>query len=155
MSILTRLTAGAQLSDPREGRGTGPSEITVAEIGMAAGTLDAFSYDLVMQLHCDQPPSNISRTLTEIQRLFLTQWNIGKGPESLSRKRLDLVAKALWRDFSTNQRMTDLERATLCGMTDRHWRRGTNEVYRATIAEINTIATKAYRDIKRQLKADI
>jgi len=155
MSILTRLTAGAQMKDPREGSGSSASEVTIQDIGMAAGTLDWFAHDLVMQQHCNHTPPNVSKTLTEIQRIFLSQWNVGKGPESLSRNRLDKVAKALWQDFSTNQRMTDLERATLCGMTDRHWRRGTNEVYRATLAEINTIATKAYRDIKYQLRADI
>lgn len=155
MSILTRLTAGSQMKDPREGSGTGASEITVQDIGMAAGTLEWFAYDLVMQQHCDQTPPNIERTLTEVERLFLSQWNNGKGPPSISRKRIKKIARALWHDFSTANRMTDLERATLCGMTDRHWRRGTNEVYRATMAELNTLATKAYRDVKYQLSADI
>ena len=155
MSILTRLTAGSQMKDPREGTGTGESEITITEIGLAAGTLEWFSHDLVMQVHCDQTPPNLSKTLAEIERLFLVQWNKGKGPESITRKRLSKIAKTLWHDFATNGRMTDYERAFMVGMTDRHWRRGTNEVYKATMAELNTLATKAYRDIKYQLRADI
>lgn len=155
MSILTRLTAGSQMKDPREGRGTGANEITIAEIGLAAGTLNWFAHDLVMQSHCDQDPPDLIKTLAEIERIFLIQWNKGKGPESISRKRLCSISKTLWHDFCTNGRMTDYERAYMVGMTDRHWRRGTNEVYKATMAELNTIATKAYRDIKYQLRADI
>lgn len=155
MSILTRLTAGSQMKDPREGTGTSESEITITEIGLAAGTLEWFSHDLVMQAHCQQTPPNLPKTLAEIERLFLIQWNKGKGPESISRKRLDKIAKTLWHDFATNGRMTDYERAFMVGMTDRHWRRGTNEVYKATMAELSTLATKAYRDIKYQLRADI
>lgn len=155
MSILTRLTAGAQMKDPREGRGTGASATTLAEIGLAAGTLDWFAHDLLLEQHCQQTPANLSKTLDHVGTLFMRQWQAGKGPQSITRKRLSKISRAIWQDFSTNQRMTDLERATLCGMTDRHWRRGTNEAYRATIAEINTLATKAYRDVKYQLSADI
>ena len=155
MSLLTRLIAGSSMKDPREGKSTSPAEITTQEIGLAAGTLDWFSHDLVMAQHCQQTPPDLKRTLNKIQSIFTRIWNTGKGPETLSRKRLYMISICLWNDFTSNQRMTDIERATLCGITDRHWRRGTNEVYRATIAELNTIATKAYRDVKYQLRADI
>lgn len=155
MSILTRLTAGAQLKDPREGTSTSPNEITIQDIGMAAGTLDWFAHDLVMQVHCDQTPPNLKRTLERVGMIFVKQWQLGKGPETLARKRINLIAKAVWQDFCTNQRMTDVERAKLCGMTDRNYRRGTHEAFRATLAELNTMAARAYRDIKYQLRADI
>lgn len=155
MSILTRLTAGSQLRDPREGRSTSTSEITVQDIGMAAGTLDWFAHDLVMQQHCQQTPPDLRRTLERVAMVFVQQWRLGKGPETLSRKRITLIASAVWHDYCTNQRMTDVERAKLCGMTDRNYRRGTHEAFRATLAELNTLATKAYRDVKYQLKADI
>ena len=155
MSILTRLTAGSQMKDPREGRSTSMSEITVQDIGMAAGTLDWFAHDLIMQQHCDQTPLNLKRTLDKVGSIFIRQWQMGKGPETLSRKRIGVIARAVWQDFATNQRMTDLERAKLCGMTDRHYRRGTHEAFRATLAELNTMASKAYRDVKYQLQADI
>lgn len=155
MSILTRLTAGSQLRDPREGRSTSTSEITVQDIGMAAGTLDWFAHDLVMQQHCQQTPPDLRRTLDMVANIFIKQWRLGKGPETLSRKRITLIAKAVWHDYCTNQRMTDVERAKLCGMTDRNYRRGTHEAFRATLAELNTLATKAYRDVKYQLRADI
>lgn len=155
MSILTRLTAGARLKDPREGQGTSKSEITVQDIGMAAGTLDWFAYDLVMGQHCSQYPADAKRTLKEIERLLLVTWQKTKKPDSISKKRLYKLSICLWNDFIENGRFTDIERANMCGMTDRHWRRGTNEVYKATLAEMNTIATKAYRDVKYQLKADI
>ena len=155
MSILTRLTAGSQMRDPREGHSTSTSEITVQDIGMAAGTLDWFAHDLVMQQHCDQTPPDLRRTLDRVASIFIKQWRLGKGPETLSRKRINLIARAVWHDYCTNQRMTDMERAKLCGMTDRNYRRGTHEAFRATLAELNTMATKAYRDIKYQLRADI
>lgn len=155
MSILTRLTAGARLKDPREGVSTSSSEITIQDIGMAAGTLDWFAHDLIMQMHCDQTPPDLKKTLDSVAAIFVKQWRLGKGPETLSRKRIALISRALWQDFCTNQRMTDAERAKLCGMTDRHYRRGTHEAFRAALAELNTIATKAYRDVKYQLKADI
>ena len=155
MSILTRLTAGARLKDPREGTSTSPSEITTQDIGMAAGTLDWFAHDLIMQSHCQQTPPDLRRTLDRVAAIFVKQWRLGKGPETLSRKRITLIARAVWQDYCTNQRMTDVERAKLCGMTDRNYRRGTHEAFRATLAELNTLATKAYRDIKYQLKADI
>lgn len=155
MSILTRLTAGSQMRDPREGHSTSTSEITVQDIGMAAGTLDWFAHDLVMQQHCDQTPPDLRRTLDRVASIFIKQWRLGKGPETLSRKRIILIARAVWHDYCTNQRMTDMERAKLCGMTDRNYRRGTHEAFRATLAELNTMATKAYRDIKYQLRADI
>lgn len=155
MSILTRLTAGSQLRDPREGHSTSTSEITVQDIGMAAGTLDWFAHDLIMQVHCQQTPPDLRKTLERVAIIFVQQWRAGKGPETLSRKRINLIARAVWHDFCTNQRMTDLERAQLCGMTDRNYRRGTHEAFRATLAELNTLATKAYRDVKYQLRADI
>jgi hypothetical protein len=155
MSLLTRLTAGSRLKDPREGQGTSPTDVTVQDIGMAAGTLDWFAHDLVMAQHCQQTPPDIKRTLNKIQSIFTRVWHNGKGPESLSRKRVYRISICLWNDFTSNQRMTDVERSEMCGMTDRNWRRGTHEAYRATLAELNTIATKAYRDIKYQLRADI
>jgi hypothetical protein len=155
MSILTRLTAGSRLKDPREGTSTSPSEITIQDIGMAAGTLDWFLHDLVMQVHCDQTPPDLRKTLERVAGIFIKQWRLGKGPETLSRKRITLIARAVWQDFCTNQRMTDVERAKLCGMTDRNYRRGTHEAFRATLAELNTLAAKAYRDVKYQLRADI
>lgn len=155
MSILTRLTAGSQLRDPREGHSTSASEISIMDIGMAAGTLDWFAHDLVMQQHCQQTPPDLRRTLERVAMVFVQQWRSGKGPETLSRKRITLIARAVWYDFCMNQRMTDVERAKLCGMTDRNYRRGTHEAFRSTLAELNTLATKAYRDVKYQLKADI
>lgn len=155
MSILTRLTAGSQMRDPREGHSTSLSEISVMDIGMAAGTLDWFAHDLVMQVHCQQTPPDLRRTLERVAMVFVQQWRSGKGPETLSRKRIILIARAVWHDFCMNQRMTDVERAKLCGMTDRNYRRGTHEAFRATLAELNTLASKAYRDVKYQLKADI
>lgn len=155
MSILTRLTSGSNLKDPREGRATSPSEITTQEIAMAAGTLDWFAYDLVMGQHCSQYPSDMKRTLGGIERVVLLYWQKGKGPETISRKRMYKMCICLWNDFLENGRLTDAERASMCGMTDRHWRRGTNEIYKASLAELNSIATKAYRDVKYQLKADI
>ena len=143
------------MRDPREGHSTSTSEITVQDIGMAAGTLDWFAHDLVMQQHCDQTPPDLRRTLDRVASIFIKQWRLGKGPETLSRKRINLIARAVWHDYCTNQRMTDMERAKLCGMTDRNYRRGTHEAFRATLAELNTMATKAYRDIKYQLRADI
>ena len=155
MSILTRLTAGSQMKDPREGRSTSLSDITVQDIGMAAGTLDWFAHDLIMQQHCDQTPPNMKRTIERVSMIFIRQWQLGKGPETLARKRISTIAQAIWHDFATNQRMTDAERAKLCGMTDRNYRRGTHEAFRATLAELNSLASKAYRDVKYQLKADI
>lgn len=155
MSILTRLTAGAQLKDPREGQGTTITETTVAEIGLAVGTLDWFAHDLIMQQHCDQTPPDLMRTIKQIGRIFIEQWNRGTGPEQISRKRINRIAQAIWQDFCTNQRMTDVERSMLCGMSERQFRRGTNEVYRATLAELNTIATGAYQKVKAQLRSDI
>ena len=155
MRILTRLTAGSMMRDPREGKSTSPSEITTQEIAMAAGTLDWFAYDLVMGQHCFQFPKDSKKTLKEIERIFVNCWQKGKGPESISRKRMYKISICLWNDFLENGRFTDAERANMCGMTDRHWRRGTNEVYKSTLAELNTISSKAYRDIKYQLRSDI
>jgi len=155
MSILTRLTAGSQMSDPREGKSTSPSEVTVAEIGMAAGTLDWFAHDLVMQQHCQQTPPDLKRTIEQVERVIVAEWRKGTGPEQLRRPRLRKLAETLWHDFCLNNRMTDADRSAMCGMTDRHWRRGTNEVYKAAQAELQTMATKAYRDVKYQLSADI
>lgn len=154
MSLLTRLTAGARMKDPREGQGTTIIETTVAEIGLAVGTLDWFAHDLIMQQHCDQTPPNLQRTLDQIGRIFLDQWRKGSGPEQINRHRLKSISQSIWQDFCTNQRMTDFERAMLCGLSDRQFRRGTNEVYRATLAELNTIASNAYRKVKAQLRAD-
>jgi hypothetical protein len=155
MSILTRLTAGARMKDPREGQGTTIIETTVAEIGLAVGTLDWFSHDLVMMQHCQHTPPNYEKTIKQISRIFLDQWSKGKGPIQMSRHRVEAIAEAIWHDFCTNQRMTDEERAILCHMSDRQFRRGTNEVYRATLAELNSIAREAYLKVKRQLKEDI
>lgn len=155
MSILTKLTAGAPFKDPREGQGTTIIETTVAEIGLAAGTLDWFSHDLIMMQHCQQTPPRYEKTIKQITRIFLDQWSKGKGPVNLSRYRVEAIAEAIWHDFATNQRMTDEERAILCQMSDRQFRRGTNEVYRATLAELNSIARESYLEVKRQLKEDI
>jgi len=154
MSILTRLTAGSMMKDPREGQGTTITETTIAEIGLAVGTLDWFAHDLIMQQHCDQTPPNRGKTIQHIERLFLQQWRNGNGPNQINRHRVELIAEAIWQDFCTNQRMTNEERAMLCGMSERQFRRGTNEVYRATLAELNTIASKAYQRVKRELRAD-
>ena len=155
MSVLSRLTPGATFKDPREGKATGEAELTLTEIGMAVGQLDWFAYDLVMMQHCNQFPANIKQTLQEIERLLLVTWQKTKKPDSISKKRLYKLSLCLWNDFIENGRFTDIERSNMCGMTDRHWRRGTNEVYKATLAELNTIASKGYRKVKHQLRADI
>jgi len=154
MSILTRLTAGATLKDPREGQGTTTDRTSIAEIGIAVGTLDWFAHDLIMQQHCEQTPPNLNKTIEQIGRIFLDQWRKGSGPQQINRKRLQAISRSIWQDFCTNQRMTDVERSMLCGMSERQFRRGTNEVYRATLAELNTIATNAYRKVKAELRSD-
>jgi len=154
MSILTRLTAGARMKDPREGQGTTITETSIAEVGLAVGTLDWFSHDLIMQQHCDQTPPDLNKTLNQIGRIFMDQWRRGSGPQQINRKRVQVISEAIWQDFCTNQRMTDMERAVLCHMSERQFRRGTNEVFRATLAELNTIAHKAYQRVKHQLRED-
>ena len=151
MSILARLTPGAPMKDPREGRGTGESEVTLTEIGMAVGQLDWFTHALVMQLHCDQEPPNMAAVLNRIEYLVVKAWMAGQGRPSMSRDRIEKMAGALWADFALAYKLTDLERAELCGMSDRGFRSGPHEIYREVSAELASIAADGFRDVKRQL----
>ena len=151
MSVLARLTAGAPMNDPREGRGTGESEVTVAEIGMAVGQLDWFTHALVMQQHCDQDPPNMAAVLNRIENLVVKAWMNGSGRPQMSRERIEKMAGALWADFAMAYKLTDLERSSLCGMSDRGFRSGPHEIYREVSAELASIAADGFRDVKRQL----
>lgn len=151
MSVLSRLTPGATFKDPREGKSTGEAELTLAEIGMAVGQLDWFAYALVMKQHCDQEPDRINRVIGQIQAMIVQQWVKGKGRPSMQRGKLKAMAECLWHDFATNMRMTDVERATLCGLSDRGYRSGPHEIYREVLAEMNSVAADGFRTVKRQL----
>lgn len=151
MSILARLTPGAPMKDPREGRGAGESEASVAEIGMAVGQLDWFTHALVMQQHCDQDPPNMAAVLNRIESLIVKAWMAGSGRAQISRERIEKMAGALWADFAMGYKLTDLERASLCGMSDRGFRSGPHEIYREVSAELASIASDGFRDVKRQL----
>lgn len=152
MSVLTRLTAGHKMKDPREGAG-GFDALTEADINFAVSTLPAMDAAILLAGHIQQepPPDQMAKILDKLEWVMYKDWQ-RQGLSGCKVDKLPIMAEMAWVEFVTGKSLPEEQKADECGMHRNSWSEKYRRVYPSALGELNHIQRRAYSRVKGVLK---